>query len=395
MIFAGFEAFRPFVFTKRPDLAPKSVILSRIRGYQRQRNVRILHKKNWGGYYRIFTGLPSFVSIRTGRQYMNISQTRLEVMHFLGQSMDSFIDSFLKPIDTNWQPSDLLPDSANENFLAEVKELRLQCRELPYDYLAVLIGDIITEEALPTYETWLMDIEGIGQTNKSGWSKWIRMWTAEENRHGDLLNKYVYLSGRVNMRQMEISTQYLIADGMEIGTARDPYRNFVYTSFQEMATNISHRRTASLSKQYGNNQLSKICGVIAADESRHAKAYRSFIQRIFEIDTSEMMLAFEDMMRKKIVMPAHFLRQQGEKIGSTFSHFSDAAQRLGVYTTIDYTDILENLIKEWDIGNMRSLTDAAERARDYLMGLPDRFRRVAERTTIKSPLEYEFNWITR
>ncbi|TAJ52410.1 MAG: acyl-ACP desaturase [Chitinophagaceae bacterium] len=316
-------------------------------------------------------------------------------MHFLGQSMDSFIDSFLKPIDTNWQPSDLLPDSANENFLAEVKELRLQCRELPYDYLAVLIGDIITEEALPTYETWLMDIEGIGQTNKSGWSKWIRMWTAEENRHGDLLNKYVYLSGRVNMRQMEISTQYLIADGMEIGTARDPYRNFVYTSFQEMATNISHRRTASLSKQYGNNQLSKICGVIAADESRHAKAYRSFIQRIFEIDTSEMMLAFEDMMRKKIVMPAHFLRQQGEKIGSTFSHFSDAAQRLGVYTTIDYTDILENLIKEWDIGNMRSLTDAAERARDYLMGLPDRFRRVAERTTIKSPLEYEFNWITR
>jgi len=326
---------------------------------------------------------------------MNISQTRLEVMHFLGQSMDSFIDSFLKPIDTNWQPSDLLPDSANENFLAEVKELRLQCRELPYDYLAVLIGDIITEEALPTYETWLMDIEGIGQTNKSGWSKWIRMWTAEENRHGDLLNKYVYLSGRVNMRQMEISTQYLIADGMEIGTARDPYRNFVYTSFQEMATNISHRRTASLSKQYGNNQLSKICGVIAADESRHAKAYRSFIQRIFEIDTSEMMLAFEDMMRKKIVMPAHFLRQQGEKIGSTFSHFSDAAQRLGVYTTIDYTDILENLIKEWNIGNMRSLTDAAERARDYLMGLPDRFRRVAERTTIKSPLEYEFNWITR
>lgn len=326
---------------------------------------------------------------------MNISQSRLEVMQFLGQSMDSFIDSFLKPIDTNWQPSDLLPDSANEHFLAEVKELRLQCRELPYDYLAVLIGDIITEEALPTYETWLMDIEGIGQTNKTGWSKWIRMWTAEENRHGDLLNKYVYLSGRVNMRQMEISTQYLIADGMEIGTARDPYRNFVYTSFQETATNISHRRTASLSKQYGNNQLSKICGVIAADEARHAKAYKSFITRIFEIDPSEMMLAFEDMMRKKIVMPAHFLRQQGEKIGTTFSHFSDAAQRLGVYTTIDYTDILEGLIKEWDLGNMRSLTDAAERARDYLMALPDRFRRVAERTTIKSPLEYEFNWITR
>lgn len=328
---------------------------------------------------------------------MNLTHTRIEVMHFLAQKMDEIIETFLKNIDTNWQPSDLLPDSSSDSFLADVKELQLECKELPYDYLAVLVGDIITEEALPTYETWLMDIEGIHGKggNRDGWSKWIRMWTAEENRHGDLLNKYVYLSGRVNMRQMEISTQYLISDGMKIGGARDPYRNFVYTSFQEMATNISHRRTATLAKQYGNGQLSKICGVIAADEGRHAKAYKSFISKIFEIDASEMMIAFEDMMRKKIVMPAHFLRQQGEKISATFTHFSDAAQRLGVYTTNDYTDILESLVKEWDISNIRGLNDAAERARDYLMSLPERFRRVAERSSIKSPLEYEFNWITR
>ncbi len=326
---------------------------------------------------------------------MSVTPSRLEVMHFLAQKMDTIVDTFLKKIDDNWQPSDFLPDSSHDNFLAEVKELRAECRELPYDYLAVLVGDIITEEALPTYETWLTDIEGINKLEPQGWSKWIRMWTAEENRHGDLLNKYVYLSGRVNMRQMEISTQYLIADGMQIGTARDPYRNFVYTSFQEMATNISHRRTATLAKQYGNNKLSKICGVIAADEARHAKAYRSFISKIFEIDPSEMMVAFEDMMRKKIVMPAHFLRQQGEKISASFTHFSDAAQRLGVYTTTDYTDILQSLINEWDIANIGSINDAAERARDYLMSLPERFRRVAERNSIKAPLEYEFNWITR
>jgi acyl-[acyl-carrier-protein] desaturase len=326
----------------------------------------------------------------------NLTHTRLEVMNYLAQTMDEIVETFLKKIDVNWQPSDFLPDSNSDSFLADVKELREECRELPYDYLAVLVGDIITEEALPTYETWLMDIKGIdGKNDREGWSKWIRMWTAEENRHGDLLNKYVYLSGRVNMRQMEISTQYLIADGMEIGSARDPYRNFVYTSFQEMATNISHRRTATLAKQYGNAQLSRICGVIASDEARHAKAYKSFISRIFEIDASEMMLAFEDMMRKKIVMPAHFLRQQGEKISATFTHFSDAAQRLGVYTTNDYTDILDTLVKEWDIANIRGLNDAAERARDYLMSLPERFRRIAERSSIKSPLEYEFNWITR
>lgn len=313
-------------------------------------------------------------------------------MRFLEQKMDSIVDEFLKKIEDNWQPADLLPNSNSDDFISEIKELRKQTADLPYDYLAVLVGDIITEEALPTYESWLVDMDGVNKAEPQGWTKWIRMWTAEENRHGDLLNKFIYLSGRVNMKQMEISTQYLIADGMEIGTARDPYRNFVYTSFQEMATNISHRRTATLAKQNGSDQLSKICGVIAADEARHAKAYKSFISKIFEIDTNEMMLVFADMMRKQIVMPAHFLRQSGEKVGTAFSHFSDAAQRLGVYTSFDYAGILDSLLIEWKIGHLTGLNGAAEKARDYVMKLPERYKRISERS-IKAPLEYQFNWI--
>lgn len=324
---------------------------------------------------------------------MTLNPIRIEVMQFLAQKIETIIGEFLKNIDTNWQPSDFLPESNNPEFTKEIKEIQQQCKELPYDYMAVLVGDIITEEALPTYESWLTDVEGISKAEPQGWSKWIRMWTAEENRHGDLLNKYIYLSGRVNMKQMEITTQHLIADGMEIGTARDPYKNFVYTSFQELATNISHRRTATIAKKHDNEQLSKICGVIAADEARHAKAYKSFVSQIFEIDPSEMMLAFENMMRKKIVMPAHFMRQQGEKIGTTWSHFSDAAQRLGVYTTMDYTYILESLIQEWNISNICNLNSAAEKGRDYLMSLPERFKKIAERSGIKAPIEYQFNWI--
>lgn len=326
---------------------------------------------------------------------IQLPASRKEVMGFIGQKMDELVADYLKPIETNWQPSDLLPDSTSENFLPDVKLLQESCRELPYDYIAVLIGDTITEEALPTYESWLMAMEGVNQAEEpGGWTKWIRWWTAEENRHGDLLNKYLYLSGRVNMHAMETSTQYLIADGFDIGTGADPYRNFVYTSFQELATNVSHRRTATLAKQFGNNTLSKICGVIASDEMRHYKAYKMFVSRIFEIDPSEMMLALEDMMRKKIVMPAHFLRETGVKMGETFSHFSDAAQRLGVYTTNDYIEILDSLLVDWKVGEMRGLNETAEKARDYLMALPARLRRIAERTKIPQ-LEYEFSWISR
>jgi acyl-[acyl-carrier-protein] desaturase len=40
-----------------------------------------------------------------------------------------------------------------------------------------------------------------------GWAQWVRQWTSEENRHGDLLNKYLYLSGRVNMK-LKYTTPY-------------------------------------------------------------------------------------------------------------------------------------------------------------------------------------------
>ena len=263
---------------------------------------------------------------------------------------------------------------------------------MSHDLFAVLIGDTITEEALPTYESWLMGLEGLDQYNHSGWTKWVRAWTAEENRHGDVLNKYLYLSGRVNMREMEVTTQHLINDGFDIQTGGDPYRNFVYTSFQEMATNVSHRRVATQAKQSGNHLLAKMCGVIASDEARHARAYMEFIRRIFELDPSEMMLAFGDMMKKKIVMPAHFMRETGGSIGSLFGYFSDAAQRAKVYTTEDYIDILSMLIKEWDIANIKSLNDSAERTRDYLMKLPDRLIRIAERSIIPEK-QYEFKWL--
>lgn len=319
-------------------------------------------------------------------------ERRREVLMYLEKYMLEAMDTYLKPIDTNWQPADFLPDSTNENFYNSIKDLRASADNLSYDLVAVLIGDTITEEALPTYESWLTMVDGVSRDEEGGWMKWVRHWTAEENRHGDVLNKYLYLSGRVNMRAMETSTQYLIADGFDIGTGHDPYRNFIYTSFQELATNVSHRRVASLAKKDGDALLSKMCGVIASDEARHAKAYKDFMSRIFEVDQNEAILAFEDMMRKKIVMPAHFLREVGLNIGQTFGHFTDAAQRLGVYTAVDYVEIMQSLLIEWKIDTLKDLNESGEKARDYLMNLPARLLRVAER--MKNPtLDYKFSWI--
>ena len=313
-------------------------------------------------------------------------------MNTIGQSMDELLEKYLKPIASNWQPADLLPDSSEDDFVEQVKEIQELSMQMDYDLFTVLIGDTVTEEALPTYESWLMEVVGVDNVEKNGWSQWVRSWTAEENRHGDLLNTYLYLSGRVDMKEFQITTQFLISDGFDIGTDRDPYRNFIYTSFQELATNVSHRRVASGAKKLGNKRLAKICGVIAADEARHANAYIEFVKRIIAIDPSEIMLAFEDMMRKKIVMPAHFMRQSGQEKGGLWDHFSDAAQRAEVYTTVDYIDILKSLINTWDIGNVTNLTPEADKARTYIMRLPERLSRIAERVKIPQK-QYQFKWV--
>lgn len=318
--------------------------------------------------------------------------SKVEVMNHLDKEILEAIPMFLKPIETIWQPADLLPHPNSIEFFDDIKKLREKAENLSYDLIAVLIGDTITEEVLPTYESWLSMIKPMNEDREGGWNKWVRAWTSEENRHGDVLNKYLYLSGRVDMRAMEISTQYLLADGFDVNTANDPYRSFIYTSFQEMATNLSHRRVAQFAKKEGDDLLAKICGNVASDEARHANAYKSFVAKVFELDPNEMMLAFEDMMRKKIVMPAHFLRESGGLKSSSFQHFSEAAQRLGVYTTADYINILLLLLKEWGIESMRYLKDSGEKARDYLMMLPSRLSKLAERIN-PQPSSYKFSWI--
>jgi acyl-[acyl-carrier-protein] desaturase len=323
---------------------------------------------------------------------MSIKNIRLEVMQLLERKVDTFMNDFLIPVEKIWQPTDLLPDSEKETFFEDVKELREIAKDLPYDFWVVLVGDTITEEALPTYESWLSEVEGVDSEAKNGWSRWVKNWTGEENRHGDVLNKYLYLSGRVNMREIEMTTQHLINDGFDIGTGRDPYKNFVYTSFQELATYISHNRVAQIAKKYGDNKLSKMCKLIAGDEMRHHHAYSEFINQIFKVDPSEMMLAFQYMMKQKIVMPAHFLRESGQKISSAFENFSDSAQRLGVYTAADYVDIMQKLIEKWDIEKINGLTDEAEKARDYLMKLPARMAKISERLVIPET-GHVFKWV--
>ncbi|KAK4406205.1 Stearoyl-[acyl-carrier-protein] 9-desaturase, chloroplastic [Sesamum angolense] len=178
-------------------------------------------------------------------------------------------------------------------------------------------------------------------------------------------------------------------------TENNPYLGFIYTSFQERATFISHGNTARLAREHGDLKLAQICGTIASDEKRHETAYTKIVEKLFEIDPDGTVLAFADMMRKKISMPAHLMYDGRDD--NLFDHFSAVAQRLGVYTARDYADILEHLVGRWKVENLMGLSAEGQKAQDYVCGLPPRIRRLEERAQgrarAKEVPRIPFSWI--
>ncbi|KAI3907104.1 hypothetical protein MKW92_005349 [Papaver armeniacum] len=323
---------------------------------------------------------------------------KLEIFKSLETWADKNILAYLKPVEKCWQPHDFLPDPKSDGFYDEISELRERCKEIPDEYLVVLVGDMITEEALPTYQTILTTLDGVKDetgVSSSPWAAWTRAWSGEENRHGDLLNKYLYLSGRVDMKQIEKTIQYLIGNGMNPQMENSPYLGFIYTAFQERATFISHGNTARLAKAHGDIKLAQICGTIAADEKRHEIAYTKIIQKLFEIDPDETVLAFADMMKKKITMPAHLMFDGQDD--NLFENYSDVAQRLGVYTAKDYAEILELLVSKWKVEKLTNLSAEGRKAQDYVCNLAKRIRRLDERSQIlrhgKNAQTHRFSWV--
>jgi acyl-[acyl-carrier-protein] desaturase len=325
----------------------------------------------------------------------SLAGSRCEVIQSMEPFVAEHLGQLLKGVEASWQPTDFLPDLAAEDWSDQLAEFRQQAQGLPDEVLVVLVGDTITEEALPSYQTWLNRLQGVGDptgASDCAWARWGRGWTAEENRHGDLLNKYLYLSGRVDMRSIETTIHHLLNNGFDPHTGNDPYLGFVYTSFQERATKISHRNVGDLAKRAGEGRLQKICGMIAGDEARHERAYKLFMARVFALDPEGALLAFAQMMRTKVTMPAQLM---GDDRGpSLFANFSRLAQSTGVYTTADYASIIENLVEEWNVAGLTGLSDEATEAQEYLCGLGQRYRKLAERAERGAPGgSTQFSWI--
>jgi len=321
----------------------------------------------------------------------SILTRRTEVVRSLESTVEELSNRILRAVDDpdNWQPANFLPDFSGGEWVDKIKEIQEQSRALSDELLVVLIGDMLTEEGLPTYQTMLNRLAATQDlTGKQGtaWGRWTRGWTAEENRHGDVLHAYLGFIPRLDMHAIERDIQYLIGSGFDPGVGEDPYKLMVYTSFQERATHVSHLGTARIAERKGDERLYTICNYIAKDEARHYSFYKGVMEGIFEADPNGAMTAYAWMMDKTISMPAEEMASRRNP--ALFTDFSEVAQSIGVYTTRDYAGIMDQLNSAWKIKDRKVTTDKAVEAQEYLLRLPGRYLRLADR---RKGREFEFN----
>jgi acyl-[acyl-carrier-protein] desaturase len=294
------------------------------------------------------------------------------------EAMQEFVaeNMLLSPIDTAWQPTDYLPDLRADDWAEQVNAFREPSGGLSDEILVVLVGDMVTEEALPSYAVALNFLaRDTGGAGDAPWARWARGWTAEENRHGDLLNAYLRLTGRVDMRAVEVTIHNLISGGFEPRAHPDLYGGLVYTAFQERATKISHANVGKLAAAAGDAGLTRICQKIAADEARHEAFYTRAMGEVFRLDPEGALATCRSMLRRVIAMPGR--RMYDGHDPDLFEHFAAVAQRTGVYTVHDYAMIVEHLVGTWGVAAL-SVGGKAARAQEYLCGLAEQCYKVAE-----------------
>jgi acyl-[acyl-carrier-protein] desaturase len=269
-----------------------------------------------------------------------------------------------------WFPHDLLGPPPGECPDTHLSQLRDQASGIPDPARAALALNLLTEEGLPHFHRLLAVYLG----DDSFWRSWNNLWTAEEDRHGQVLHDYARDVRLLDQRKLEeMQFEYLRA-GFHPEWDRDPYRVFAYTTVQERATQFSHSETGKIVGEY-EPRLASVLSQVAKEEARHYTFYRTVFEEILKRDPDQALHS------------ASFILPAIDMPGVTMPGFKDLAdviRRAGIYGPRDYLRIVQEQIRYWKIESLEGLNELGRKAQEKIMGIPARLKRIAEHIETRS-----------
>ncbi|HYD03806.1 MAG TPA: acyl-ACP desaturase [Alphaproteobacteria bacterium] len=267
----------------------------------------------------------------------------------------------------HWTTSNLLP-SLDMNIAEEekwLKDLQNRAKGISNEVRISLALNIITEEGLPHFHK-LLD-RSIGRN--SALAEWNNLWTAEEDTHGTSLERYALYSNIFNHPSLEKQIFEYLKKGFNPEWSGDPWKLFVYTSLQEMATKISHENTGKLVENV-EPLFNELTSIVARDEARHYAFYVGMFKEVLKRDPNDALAAAESLLRK-IDMPAVAI--------SNFNNYAEVIGKIQVYTMNNYTEIVKRLISQWNISKIDGLDDIGKKSQQNILELPQRLEIAAKR----------------
>ena len=251
----------------------------------------------------------------------------------------------------DWMPHEYVPWSEGRNFAALGGEpwSAGQSRLSPIARTALELN-LLTEDNLPSYHAELGTTFG----RQGAWGVWVNRWTAEEGRHASCIRDYLLVTRGVDPERLERARMATVQAGWNSGD-KPLLHAFVYVSFQELATRVSHRNTG---RYCGDPLADKLLARIAMDENLHMIFYRNLVQAALEIAPSQTLRAIADEVAD-FMMPG--------RVVPGFARRAVLIAQAGIYDLrVHHDDVIMPLVRHWRVFEAEGLDADGERARQDL-----------------------------
>jgi acyl-[acyl-carrier-protein] desaturase len=276
-----------------------------------------------------------------------IDRTEAALLAEIEPAVARLVDRHLS-VAKEWFPHDFIPYSLGRDF--EKEPWTPDQPRLSGVAQTAFEVNLITEDNLPSYHYL---IRAIFEKGDGAWKNWIHRWTAEEGRHAIVIRDYLIVTRNIDPIMLERDRMQTV----QLGYARPmrALRGLAYTSFQELATRVSHQNTGRYS---ADPVADRIMSRVAQDENLHMVFYRDALSAAFEVDPSAVMKAIAEEVLT-FEMP-----------GAGISGFVRKAAKMadaGIYDLrIHHDDILWPLLRHWRVFERTDFDPEAERARESL-----------------------------
>jgi acyl-[acyl-carrier-protein] desaturase len=295
-----------------------------------------------------------------------------------------------------WTPAMMIPWSVGRNYSADYDWAADEGKvALPQAARSALLIGLLTEDNLPWYAETID--RKFGENDALNF--WNRVWTAEEDRHADVMRTYMSVAHLVDPAQLDEDRMAQIISA-EVPNPPSVAESMVYVAIQELATRISHQNTGKLIadtaeadqtvvalsedrttlanvdpvaiealdpdqrdayvRQVGRAIMTRVAG----DENKHFAFYADMVGNgAIPIDPSTVVKAIELQIRG-FQMPGTGIRE--------FMKHAIILSEAGMYDArIHHSKILAPILKRWKFEEITGLDDDAERSRERTLVFMD------------------------